>query len=175
MPDGIILSPRVRVGTPDDVHGAMELAIMGGAENGIIRASPEKLLNDIWPALNLDWGIVGIVGELGQKLEGLVILRITTPWYGDDPVLEERAIFVHPEYRSAKGGRAARLCEFSMKTADRLGLPLIIGILSSQRTAAKVRMYTRFFGEPAGAFWIYGTRTGEAARNTRALDEVDTA
>jgi hypothetical protein len=81
-------------------------------------------------------------------------------WYSDHSVLEERAIFVDPDCRSAKGGRARRLCEFSKQTADALELPLIIGVLSNHRTEAKVRLYERQFGKPSGAFFLYNARTG---------------
>ena len=64
------------------------------------------------------------------------------------------------DYRNAKGGRARRLCEFSKKVSNELGIPLIIGVLSNNRTEAKVRMYQRIFGEPSGAFFLYNARTG---------------
>ncbi len=40
-------------------------------------------------------------------------------------------------------------------TAKRLDMKLMIGVLSNERTAAKVRLYERVFGKPAGAFWLY--------------------
>jgi GNAT superfamily N-acetyltransferase len=89
-----------------------------------------------------------------------VLLRIGSMWYSDHEVLEEKAIFIHPDYRNAKGGRARRLCEFSKQVADALGVPLIIGVLSNHRTKAKVRLYERQFGEPSGAFFLYNARTG---------------
>ena len=82
-------------------------------------------------------------------------------WYSDNPVLEEKAIFIHPDFRSAKGGRARQLCEFSKQVADSLGIPLIIGVLSNHRTEAKVRLYERQFGKPSGAFFLYGAHTGQ--------------
>jgi hypothetical protein len=81
-------------------------------------------------------------------------------WYSDANVLEERAIFIHPEFRNAKGGRARRLCEFSKRAADTLEVPLMIGVLSNHRTEAKVRLYERQFGKPSGAFFLYNARTG---------------
>jgi hypothetical protein len=77
-----------------------------------------------------------------------VLLRIVTTWSSDELVLEERAIFIHPDFRSAKGGRASRMCEFSKRVAERMQLPLMIGVLSNQRTEAKVRLYKRHFGQP---------------------------
>lgn len=149
----------VRIGTPDDVHDIMNLALSACEENGFVEPNPAKLLAEIWPALNLDRGLVGVIGQPNQP-EGAVLLRIGSMWYSDHDVLEEKAIFIHPDYRSAKGGRARRLCEFSKQVADSLGIPLIIGVLSNDRTKAKVRLYERQFGEPSGAFFLYNAHTG---------------
>lgn len=157
----------IRIGTPQDVDAVMDVALMACEENGFVNPNPEKLLADIWSALNLDAGLIGLIGPPNsQDIEGMVILRIGSMWYGDDRVLEEKAIFIHPKFRSAKGGRARKLCEFSKKTADELGIPLIIGVLSNHRTAGKVRLYKRIFGEPSGAFFLYGANTGRAAPST---------
>lgn len=157
---------EVRVGTPADVHDVMELAILGSRENGFVNPNKEKLLDDVWQALNKNHGIMGLIGPPGGKPQGAVLLRITTLWYSDDRVLEERAIFIHPDYRAAKGGRASRMVEFSKRVADRMGMPLLIGVLSNQRTEAKVRLYKRHFGPPAGAYFLYNATTGGAAGET---------
>lgn len=150
---------NVRIGTPEDVDDIMNLALSACEENGFVEPNPAKLLAEIWPALNFDRGLVGIIGD-PNKPEGAVLLRIGSMWYSDHDVLEEKAIFIHPEYRSAKGGRARRLCEFSKQVSDELGIPLIIGVLSNNRTKAKVRLYERQFGEPSGAFFLYNAHTG---------------
>lgn len=113
---------KVRVGTPEDVHDIMDLALAACDENGFVEPNPHKLLAEIWPALNKDRGIVGVIGE-SRKPEGAVLLRVGNMWYSDREVLEEKAIFIHPDYRNAKGGRARRLCEFSKSVADALGIP----------------------------------------------------
>lgn len=151
---------NVRVATPEDVHAVMDLGMMACAENGVFSPNPEKVLYDIWPALNCDGGIIGVIGAPGSQLEGFVLLRTGALWYSDAPILEEKIVFVHPKYRSAKGGRARKLCEFSKKASDEIGLPLVIGIVSNSRTKSKVKLYERVFGEPAGAFFLYGARTG---------------
>lgn len=149
-----------RVGTPDDLDELMALALQACEENGFLDHDAEMLLREIWPALHQDHGIVGCIGPEGGQIEGAVLLRVTATWYSRKPLVEERAIFIHPDFRSAKGGRAARLVEFSKKVADTLGLPLMIGVLSNSRTEGKVRLYERMFGKPAGAFFLYGARTG---------------
>lgn len=155
---------RVRTGRPDDVHRVMDIALMACEENAVTKASPEKLLRDIWPALNLDHGIVGIIGE--DPIEAAILLKMEPFWYGDDDeiCLLERAIFVHPDYRSAKGGRARLLCEWAKNASRTLELPLIIGVLSNERTEAKMKLYMRQFGEPAGVYFIFGARTGSAGK-----------
>ena len=150
----------VRIGGPEDVHPMMELALQACEENGFVDPNPQKLLAEIWPALNLDHGLVGIIQDGGSQLEGAILLRVGPMWYSDANVLEERAIFIHPEFRNAKGGRARRLCEFSKRAADTLEVPLMIGVLSNHRTEAKVRLYERQFGKPSGAFFLYNARTG---------------
>jgi hypothetical protein len=83
-------------------------------------------------------------------------------WYSHALVIEEKAIFVHPDHRDAKSGHARKLCQFSKKVSDELKMPLVIGVLSNERTAAKVRMYEREFGKPNGAYWLHNAATGAA-------------
>lgn len=158
----------VRTGAPGDVHGMMELARLATVENGLFQPNPVKLLSDIWAALNLDHGIVGIIGEPSAVPEAAILMRIDQIQYGDEPAIIERAIYVHPDFRAAKGGRAARLCDFAMETQRALDMPLIIGIMSNTRTAAKVRLYERKFGPSQGAYWIIGAKTGQWVGETPA-------
>jgi len=151
----------IRLATTDDMSEVMRLAITASRENSFLPASAEMLAREIWPALCQDHGLCAVIGPAGANtIEGLVLLRIGKMWYSDQTVVEERAVFVYPEYRAAKGGRAKKLCEYSKHVADTLQLPLLIGVLSNGRTAGKVRLYERLFGAPAGAFFLYGSRTG---------------
>jgi hypothetical protein len=149
---------EIRLATTADMAEVMKLAIAACEENSFIGASAEMLAREIWPALNQDHGLCPVIGKPGGEIEGLALLRIGAMWYSPQTVLEERAIFLYPQYRSAKGGRARRLCEYSKHVADTLKIPLLIGILSNTRTEGKVRMYKRIFGEPAGAFFLYGAK-----------------
>lgn len=151
---------NVRIGTPDDIHGVMEIALDMWDELGIVPPSVDKILGEVWEALNQENGLIGIIGEPGGRIEGGVLLRIGSMWYSEAKVLEERGIFIHRDFRSVRGGRARRLCEFSKETADALGIPLLIGILSDHRTQAKAKLYERQFGKPSGAFFLYGATTG---------------
>jgi len=155
---------RVRVGTPDDMPELMRLYDEVAKENGISQPDFDRVAAEIWASLHQDHGIVGVIGEPGNPLEAFVLLRIGQTWYSSETIIEERTVFVSKKYRSAKGGRARRLCEFSKKVSEELGMALLIGILSNQRTNSKVELYKRVFGEPAGAFWLHNAKTGEWAK-----------
>jgi len=151
---------KVRIGTPDDIDEMMELAWMACSENGFVNADKIKLLNELWQALNLSYGMVGIVSKENGPIEGAILLRIGPMWYSHDMVMEEKAVFIHPDHRGAKDGRARRLIEFAKNAAQELGVPLLIGVLSNERTDGKIRLYERQFGKPSGAFFLYGAKTG---------------
>lgn len=149
----------IRLATPADMDEVMRLAVTAVEENGFLNASAELLAKEIWPALCQDHGLCPVIGPPGGEIQGLALLRIGAMWYSTQTVVEEKCVFIYPQYRSARGGRARKLCEYSKHVADQLGIPLLIGILSNARTQGKVRMYKRIFGEPAGAFFLYGAQT----------------
>ena len=53
---------KVWVGKPEDIDDMMELALLACAENGFVDPNPLRLLGELWPALNREKGIVGMVG-----------------------------------------------------------------------------------------------------------------
>lgn len=153
---------QIRLATTADMDEVMRLAIAACEDNGFLDFSPALLAKEIWPALNQDHGIFAVIGPPGGEIQGFVLLRIGTMFYSEKLCVEEKCLWVHPEHRAARGGRAHKLLEFTKKTADTLGLPLIIGIMSTTRAAGKVKLYERMFGAPTGAFFLYGAECGHA-------------
>jgi GNAT superfamily N-acetyltransferase len=151
---------EIRLATAADMDEMMRLALLAAEDNSFLDFSPTLLAQAMWPALVQDHGLLGVIGPAGGAIEGFVLLRIGKMFYSDRDCLEEKCLWVHPDFRTAKGGRARKLLEFTKKTADTLGLPLIIGILSTKQAEGKTRLYRRFFGEPAGAFFLYGAECG---------------
>ena len=147
---------KIRTGTPDDIYEMMDLALMACEENGFVNPDKTKLMTELWQALNLNYGMIGIIGKENGPIEGAILLRIGPMWYSHDMVVEEKAIFIHPDHRGAKEGRARRLVEFAKNAADELGIPLLIGVLSNKRTEGKIRLYERQLGKPTGAFFQIG-------------------
>ncbi len=156
MPDGSTLpAVTVRVANKDDVHAVMELALLCAKEGAFVEYDQTRLLEGIYSALALDSGLIGVIDGKDGKLEGTILLTIGPAWYGRKPYLEEKSVFVHPDFRSAKGGRASRLIEFAKWTADRLDMKLFMGIVSNERTSGKIRFYEKYLGRPVGAIWLY--------------------
>lgn len=153
---------RMRIATVDDLKEVMGLAIAAAKENALFDTTSGHLVQIIWPCLNQDKGLIGLIGREGGPIEGMVVLVIGTLGYSDTLCCEEKVVFVPEQYRAAKGGRAHKLLQFSKAAAEKLGLPLLIGVLSNAATKQKVAMYKREFGEPAGAFWVVGAKTGES-------------
>jgi hypothetical protein len=152
---------EVRTGVVDDFDEVMRLAIEATEENALTSPDMEKLAMPIYGVLSKQIpGIIGVIGPVGGSLEGAILLNIGEMWYSKEQIIEEKAIFVDPQFRSAKGGRARKLAEFAKQVSDALQLPLSIGVLSSSRTAAKMRLYERVFGEPSGVYFLYGAKTG---------------
>lgn len=151
---------NVRIANIHDLDKVMELCLAAVEDNGFLEATPQKLLQSIYPALTQEGGIIGVIEEPDGVLSGGILLTVGSHWYSDATFLEEKSVFISKDFRAAKGGRAARLVEFAKKAADTLALPLLIGVLSSTRTEGKIRMYRRIFGEPQGAFFLYGAKTG---------------
>lgn len=102
-------------------------------------------------------GLIGVIGPVGA-LEAVIMLGFGSQWYSDEITLDEYLNFVDPEHRSSE--HAKTLIAYAKHMVDRIrsashpDLKLIIGVLSTKRTAAKVRLYERQL-VPAGAFFVY--------------------
>ena len=153
---------QIRVATVDDLGEIMKLAMEVAKENALFDTSPEHLVKIVWPCLTQQTGLIGVIGKRGGEIEGMVVLVVGSLSYSDTPCVEEKCVFVRKEFRSAKGGRAHKLLQFSKRVAEGLSLPLLIGVLSNTETRNKVKMYEREFGEPAGCFWVWNAKTGVA-------------
>lgn len=151
----------VRQAVAEDGPELMRLAIDATQENAFVEPDMLLLAETIHAAATTNMGLAGVIGGApGERLEGMIILRIGNPWYSQDRILDEKAIYVAPEFRSAKGGRARKLAEWAKYTSEKLGIPLAIGVLSNSRTEAKIRLYERVFGAPAGVYFLYNAKTG---------------
>lgn len=155
IPD--LLTPRLA--GPADADSLFNLCCSLWEENGLFKMSEVKVRRFIECATdpnsrrqNDPISIIGVIGEPG-KIEASLALAVVQNWYSDDWHVEELWNFVRPDKR--KSCHAKSLIEYSKKTAQELGLPLMIGILSADRTEGKIRMYSRQLGAPSGAYFVW--------------------
>lgn len=152
----------VRKAVPEDRDSIWDLFRLLHEENGVFNLSEHKinyLLDRILHPEKIsegDAGVRGFMGVIGPvgKLEGLLVMVLGSFWYSDDIIFEEYANFVHPDHR--KSNHAKALLAYSRHMADNVQIPLVIGIISNLRTAAKVRLYRRQLPE-CGSFFLYNS------------------
>lgn len=152
-----------RLAGPQDAESLFGMCKLLWEENGLFPMSETKVRRMIdiavTPDVRTESEPITIIGALGPvgNVEGSLALCITQNWYSDAWHVEELWNFVHPDYR--KSNHAKSLIEYSKTVQAQLGLPLMIGILSSDRTQEKVRLYSRRLGAPAGAYFVYPSWT----------------
>lgn len=144
----------VRLAKPEDEAAVFELCRILHKENGQFPMDDGLVRDALHKAFNKQGAILGLIGEQ-DKLEGMIYLSIDRYWYTRHPHLGEVFNFVHPDHR--KSDHAKALIEFA-KACATPAAPLVIGVISNDRTEAKVRLYERRLGKSAGAFFIYPPR-----------------
>lgn len=154
------VASAVRPAISDDAKEIWRLLRMLCAENGMFSLSEKKVEFYISRLLSPSTissddtgprGFIGVIGPVGA-LEGCIMLTVGSVWYSEDFTLDEHLNFVDPAHRSSNHAKA--LIRFAKDSSDKIGIPLVIGILSTKRTAAKVRLYSQEL-TPCGAFFIY--------------------
>lgn len=143
--------PVVRYATPADYPQIIALSEDLHAENGHQEIDYDIAELAIMEGINRKQSIIGVIGDVG-KIEGIIFLRFAAFWYGRQMYMEELFCYVPPEYRKTPNART--LLSFAKHAADRLDLPLMIGVLSSHRTKAKLQLYHKHFGEPVGGYFF---------------------
>lgn len=98
----------------------------------------------------LDGGAVCIAMEDG-KIVGTMGLLVTQFWYSDEWIVQEMWTFVHPDHR--RSHHAKNLLMLAVGAGKQLGMPLVAGVTSTERTEGKCRLYRRHM-TPFGAFFI---------------------
>lgn len=134
----------------------MELCLELHSENGAFPISTDKvralLRGALTPEIDQRKGLIGVVGERGA-IQGSICLEVDALWYTQQHCLLELWNHVLPQHRNSTN--SSDLIAFAKSMADHFGLELMIGVLSTVRTEAKVRLYRKQLGEPAGAFFKY--------------------
>lgn len=151
----------VRLATRADEPDVMRLLHLMHAEGGMGRLDEGSAREMFDRAFDRKGGIIGAI-DCDGKMCAMIYLLITRWWYTLDNHLEELFNFVHPDYRHTN--YAISMIDFAKKCSDDLSkiaefhIPLVIGVLTSKRMAAKVRMYRKSLGYPSGAVFVHNAR-----------------
>lgn len=143
---------EVRIATAADRDGMIALLHMMYEENGVAELSVSKMLMVLDKGLSREKAIIGVIEDEGI-IKASIGLYCHSWWYSESFHLEDTWAFVHPKYR--KSTYAKELLKFAKKAADDLNIQLLIGILSNDRTAAKIRLYEKMFGPSMGSGFVY--------------------
>jgi hypothetical protein len=146
----IITSP-VRKAKPDDRSTILDICDRNWSENGQFSLAPKKVEAMVDRAFTGGGAIIGVVGR--DRVEGIIMLLISQFWYTNDWCLEEIMNYVLPDYR--RSTHAKDMIKFGIRCSDELSIPLVIGVVSNERTKAKVELYRRQLGEPIGGYFLY--------------------
>ena len=139
----------------DDLPELWRLFRMVHAEGGMFPFDDDLVHEFFDGALNGKQGIIGVIRGPAPEIRAMTFLLISRQWYTTKWHLEELLNFVDPKFR--KSYYADALIRFCQYAAKELNIPLMIGVLANHRTEAKVRLYRRRLGMPAGAFFVDNT------------------
>lgn len=150
--------PDIRLAEIEDIPSLMALTRLAAEEDAQHEYDPDKVFNVVRRHYEKTGGLVAVVGPKGEPIRGYLIMIIDEIWYSPDYQLLELSLFVDPKHR--KSTYAKQLMAFSKQASDGLMLDLTIGVLSNERTAAKVRLYQRQFNQ-VGAYFMYRPQAAE--------------
>lgn len=148
----MLITIPVRKAAVRDREPILEICRQNHSENGQFGYSPTKVEAMVDKAFNGGGAIIGLVGG-HNRIEGGILLNIGQFWYTDDWCVEEIFNYVHPEFR--KSTHAKDMIDFGKRCSDELAIPLVIGVVSNERTRAKMELYRRRLGEPVGGYFIH--------------------
>jgi GNAT superfamily N-acetyltransferase len=149
--------PDVRLAVLEDVPALMDLMRTAAEEDAQHPMDEYKVFNMIRRYFDQQGALLAVIGEIGSPVAYLLMV-VEPIWYSSDAQLLELSLFVHPDHR--RSNFAKQLMSFSKQASEGLSLDLTIGVLSNERTAAKVRLYQRQF-QTAGAYFVYRPSASE--------------
>lgn len=150
----LITSP-VRKAKPSDRDEVLRICEQDWKENGQFTLSMPKLEATVARILDGNGGIIGLI-ERTAGVEAIIVMQIGQFWYTDQWCLEETLNYVRPEFR--RSTNAKDMIAFGKRCSDELSIPLVIGVVSNDRTKAKIELYRRQLGEQVGGYFIYQRR-----------------
>lgn len=147
----LVTSP-VRKAQVEDRAQILAMCEENHRENGQFSLSMDKVAAMVDRAFSRGGAVIGVVGG-HNSIEGMMVLLISQFWYTDDWCLEELQNYVRPEFR--RSTHAKDMIAFGKRCSDEIGIPLVIGVVSNERTRPKMELYRRQLGDPVGGYFLH--------------------
>ena len=147
-----VLPPDVVLAAMPDFDEMFDVLMQNYRENGIYSINPAKVGAWLLMGLNRDNSSIGIIRGPGG-IEAACGVYLATSWYTDDIYVEEVFNYVRPDYR--RSTHAKHLIQFAKWFAENLNVPLLMGIMTTKRLAAKERLYERQLTK-IGSLFLHG-------------------
>lgn len=161
----------VRPAVPADRPEILRLFKLHADENALFPMSERKVAYHLDRVLNPGQiapddtgprGLIGVIGPIGA-LEGAIMLLLGSPWYSDEIGMDDCMNFVDPAHRRSDHAKALISYSKHLVETVRASHPdfkMIIGVVSTERTAAKIRFYSQQMGDPVGAYFMFPNAAG---------------
>lgn len=159
-------SLHIRIAVPSDEGALLIMLREGHKENGRFSFDDDEVMATIRKATMRDGGVIGIIDGDGD-LAASVGLILDHYWYTKDWTVTELWSFVRKPYRQS--AYATDLIDFSKWFADGVGLSLGMGIMSTIRTEAKLRLYRRKL-TPIGGLFAHGIERDKGPLGTKDFE-----
>lgn len=150
----IEINPVRKAGWSDEPQ-LREMIWDGYVEQDFFVPSRAKIAEMMRKAFDNDGAILGAIGSVG-KVQAIIYLSIGQFEYSDEWALFETFNYVSPQYR--RSTNAKDMISFAKRCSDDLGIKLPIGVVSNERTKAKMALYARQLGDPVGGYFVYNPR-----------------
>lgn len=168
----------VRFAKPHDHAEVWRLFLQDHQENAIAGFSMDFNKIDwlLWRLLNPDIihpqdtgtrGIMGVIGPVGA-LEAVSAVVISAPWYSSEKVLNDLVVYVDPNFRQS--GHAKALIEWMKLQSTEAQIPLISGVVTTERTEGKVRLYQRQMPIKLGAYFLHDPKASVVTSSGVGID-----
>jgi hypothetical protein len=147
----MLVTIPVRKAKPQDRPEILRICEQNWKENGQFSLAMPKVEAMVDKAFANQGAIIGKVGR--DRIEGIIIMLIAQFWYSEDWMLEEVLNYVLPEHR--RSTHAKDMISFAKRCSEEIGIPLVIGVVSNERTKPKIELYRRQLGDPCGGYFIH--------------------
>ncbi|MEI6412424.1 MAG: hypothetical protein WCR52_23735 [Bacteroidota bacterium] len=141
----------VQLVSKDDKEKIIELLKIMHSEYDLFPLDERELEDTIDRMINKTGGVIGVI-KSGDRIEALIGLFLDKMWYSKQWFLSEVFTFVHQDFR--RSTRAKHLINYAKECAEKMNLPLLMGITSNIRTEAKMKLYERQL-DKMGSFFVH--------------------